>query len=808
LRVFGVRSYFYKTTNNISTRYEMIDITNGVAADQTEYVKSAEDSEHVAYSLNPKAGYTYTNVPSTNLQPIYFEYWGTYKYDNPSGSSIKKPVSKVYKINREDYTRTGNNVTINSGATIIEKDFTKDTTLPLATVGVMDGLYVIVTNYTYDSYPNGATVHTQVFVIEVNNIVPGITISHGDDMEHMDVLTGVSAYTNKTYINATWTDPTYFQGDIYATINYYPYSTTSIDYGGKEEIATKLNPYNKESAINVRNNLTREGMYEITLHYGLNSALTRTETLFVDRTPVSFSMYEVKEGVADNSYVIPSLVPIGTYSKESDNLTNILNKLFMIGHGEKPSGAEVYISYKTIPFTLNTAYDTETNHKYNYSSYNGVISSSYINTLDAIASSTSNYNYNILDETQDTIQKELVFGAYGSSIYEVTIADQAGNSNVYYFVYDLSTPGVALINEDGDEFITDATNLINAKTTMYFGDYKVVRINDDGTNEIIAALQGIAGGAKWKNTVFITDGDSNEYMLVPLSNQTSTTSDKGNKAYLDKKNDGSDYIITPISADNVQQVVIYKKDNDTHNTQGNYWRIMSSPISPSASIPFVTGGEGAYSLNIYDTLGNDYTSKVIMNLDKAQLIPYVEMPTYKGGEPQSYAEFSSNPGIFNLNKYYLTYKNEVDVGAEGSEVSVGVEISYSYFPFSFESYLAKEIEYPEATARTEEEIKYGKPTPNFPFSRISNKDAVVTGTVEGGKIKTDEINVVANKTAEGLYIIKRVYTGITEAAFESSGEEDDRYIRYYAMYVDRQGIVQIVSIYDPTSGTTNIDTIT
>lgn len=805
LRIFGVRSYFYKTSHNVSTRHEMIDITNGVAADQTEYVKSAEDSSHVAYTLEPKSGYTYTNVPSTNLQPIYFDYWGTYRYESISGSGVKSPVSKVYKINREDYTRNGDDVTISAGATITSKDFTKDTTLPLANVGVMDGLYIIVTNYTYDSYHNAGLEHTQVFVIEVNNIVPSIIINHGDDMDHMEVLTGVSSYTNRTYINATWADPTYFQGDIYTTINYYPYSTTSVDYGGKEEIATGLNPYQKESAINVRNNLTREGMYEITLHYGLNSALTRTETLFVDRTPVSFNMYEVKEGVEENSYVVPSLVPIGSYTQELDNLTNILNKLFMIGHGEKPSGAEVYITYKAIPFAVNTAYDTETNHKYNYSSYNGVISSSYINTLDAIASSTSNYNYNILDETQNTIQKELVFGAYGSSIYEVTIADQAGNSNVYYFVYDLSTPGIALINEDGDEFITDETHLINAKTTMYFGDYKVVKINDDGTNEIIAALQSIAGGAKWKNTTFITDSSDNEYMLVPLSSNTSTTNDKGNKAYLNKKNGGVDYIITPISADNVQQVVIYKKDNDTHNTQGNYWRTMSTT---TASIPFVTGGEGSYNLNVYDTLGNNHTSKVVMNLDKAQLIPWVEMPKYKGGTAQSYAEFSSNPGVFNLDKYYFTYKNGVDVGSGAGTVNVGVEVSYSYFPFSFESYLAKEIDYPEATTQTEEEIKYGKPIPNFPFSRISNKDAIVTGQEEDGKIKTDNINVVAGKTAEGLYIIKRIYTGINESQFDNSGEEDDSYIRYYAMYVDRQGIVQIVSIYNPTSGTTNIDTIT
>ncbi len=771
LRLFGVKAVFFRTGTTDSKKYDMEDVKEGIYADQTTYLSSRAI----------QAGLKITGIPSTNLQPIYFDYLGKYAYTTTGSGTV--PTSTVYKVERSGYTVNNGEYTITDASKISTSSFTKDTTLPLPE-GVADGLYIIEANYTYDLYDDPSVTHTQYFAIEINNIAPNITVNAGS-AGNMNELSG-TAYTNQQYLTASWEDPNYFQGEVYTSIKHYPYSATGVNY----DIVTTISRYEKGTYINVQSGQTAAGLYEITLHYGLNSENNRTIQIHVDRSPVQYQAIGVDVAThldESNAHII--------YGNTSTVLTNnITSSMFMITHQPKPSGADVTIKYRAIPFGTNTSYASQLGHKLS----DGVITNMFVNTLASSTNVTTNYYYYVGDETNtetvgdwtgSSIRPELVFGRLGNSIYEIIISDAAGNSSTYYYIYDTTMPHSVLLDEGGNEFISE-NGLVNANTTIYFGDYKYIPVT--GTHSIITNLSLLMTGSKWLGSQIVKIG-TDEYIKVPLSGLVNKNTDYyRNKAYVQL---GSE-IVTPNTAA-TQSFNIYK----SKVTPVQPWSgVNNSTVDTSVFFGYQNDAK-TYYWTINDILANNNTSFITMNLDKAQFLVEVTSRKTEGVTTteltQENISLTSAGKAYNIVQLISQFNSQVQIGAEGSEQTVGTQISYSYYPFALETYLSKGVTYPTYTGETDD--KYNRPIPNYPFARSSAKNYTLTnadGSINGNKFISNPINVISSAIAEGMYVFKRIYTGITEDQFLSTGEEDDVFVRYYVAYVDRHGIIDIVSTYE------------
>ncbi len=755
LRLFGVKPNFYKTINGNSTKLWLQDKVNGIYADQTINIANVNN-------YTPSNDNKFSNIPLTNLQPIYFDYLGTYLFDATNNNS---PMSRVYRYTRGQYKVEDKVVdgTKNTVYTIIsdtptESGFIKDSSIS------QDGLYVVVMKYNYALYPNPNQQFTQVFAFEINNTAPKLTVNVGDDTG-MSVQPSTSAYTNKQYVSATWREPNYFEGDIYATVKYYPYTDSGVSTDGQDI------PCTKDEYINVVDGKTREGKYVITLHYAYNGESMRDYVIHVDRMDINYTMYLVNSNTDDHGTT--------TYTKGAQLEHNISNVPFMLTHGGvKPSGAQISVKYQMIPLAIHADWASiDKKYKLNDDS---VLTRYFINGNDSVVDTTSNYLYQ-KDDEKSSIRRELVLGAMGSAIYALTLTDEAGNETTVYYMYDATLPYSALLDKDNNEIKLDNDyGQVNAQTTVFFGDYKAIQING-----VDLSAMNISGD-NWRNAKIETIGGI-KYLLIPLNGT--------NKAVVEANGKPA-----TITASYVKSFTIYKNDKTAQNQSGwNYYG--------ENSLDYFAG-EKTYSYTLTDILGNHIKQSITMNLDKAQLMPFITMRNKQGedsGEPKGDGYKYNTGKAYNANKLQLQYQTNIALGESGDTI-MGVDVTYSYYPFAFEDYLDANLEeFPiyEGTIDT----KYNQPKPTYPFSMVATKTAsteIDPTKVDGNKVTTKALNLISGNTAQGMYVIKRMYTGVNEDDFKLA-EEDDAYIRYYVIYVDRNGIMQLV--YSLTCGVDNINSV-
>ena len=759
LRVFGVKSSFYKDLSSQSSKTAFEDSANAIYSDQTVNISSDIDLTNT----------TYTNIPLTNLQPIYFDYLGTYAFDGLEAQST------IYRFIRGRYTRNGNEITVTPTVTItkpsgeeqIVSSFEESTYIKDQSIDT-DGFYVIVFKYTYDFYNvTAGKTFTQIFAFEINNVAPVLTLYSGSEGS-MTEQDSASSYTNNNYISATWREPNYFEGDIYATITHYEYTATGVSNVGTTIYDNVNSIYSKgiDSYINVKDGKSVEGKYVITLHYGLAGSNSRDYIIYIDRSDINYTMYSVNQNETK-------------YSKTNQLNQNISNKLFTLAHGTKPSGAEIYVKYQMIPFNLISDFTATKLGNYSLTNY-------FINENDSIASSLTTYPYNIGDENmgdseEGSIPKELVFGTMGNALFVITLTDDAGNQRIVYYVYDTTTPIPVMIDANGNAFeIDNDSNIVNANTTVFFGSHKAIRLSlaDEETLINTDAINAISGDNWLGSYIDVINGVN--YLLIPLA--------KDNKQIDINNNEIS---ATPKSS-HVIDFTIYKNQSVAVSQSDKY-----TISNGDTTITYFSGDGKTYLYTITDSLGNMYSSTIWMNLDKAQVLPTLQMVGNDTDWHSITGNFDVNGKAYNANNFKLSWNQAIQTG----DLAIGAEISYYYYPFAFNAYLVDgQTTYPTYSGETDD--KYGRPVPTYPFARTHASSHTFTQsetTLDGGRFVTlNSVNGLDNgNTSQGMYIIKRQYTGVDETQF-SNIEEDDKFIRYYVIYVDRYGVIDLTYNLDGT----------
>ena len=815
LKIYGITTSFKKNNNTIAfnkldeniysnlTNNTVIPSNDDKNSNTTDITKIFTGSNKLAqadkvslYFNNENFKY---NIPLTNLQPIYFNYFGNISY---SQSKYMRYTGFSYECDKN-----GNMTTLTIDTTSgIMLDYTNKTTINKS------GAYIM--QIVYNNERGLDDDQKQYFMFVIDNTAPNMEIrthagaaTEGVPFVSNTMSASASRYTNTRFVSVNYVEPNYFQGDVYVT-----YVATSYDQN------TVLNSGNI-----VKNNImpTSEGRYTFSIHYGVNSQSYSNTYIIVDQTTPNGTLYNVI-GSAAQKYV---------GNKYDSNIFSEM-KTFVSNKFKAYSGAPVYAKIKTISLDSYDRY-AESLNKLSAITTDVVIKAAnelFDNSDDLNNSPTYNFVSADVAAKGGAITSGQILGlTTQSAIYIIKLYDAAGNSEYYYYFYDTSTPYMLYTNlkeANAEPQKTIENGTVEGNTLVSWGNYKAIRINTDNKKDNLYAkfISSVNSNKQAYNGMFTqtvnnTDGKPELYLFIPIS--TALVSYEGN----------SKYAITPVpSAANVAGgATIYTakhalKANFVNANTSTYW-------NSNINLNDMFVGDKQYTFVVTDAIGNSTTQLVTMNSSVAKETFYGKNTDAKLDSSQ----MISNNNVYNISELTYDYKTL-------SDKTFKAKITYSYYPFDMGKYLQNNEEIDTSYTPYDDYIydtTYGKLykfdidkyylcdvnrniiesrtdtltvnqvltsantfVKGYPFGTGTDNNSTVE-TESDGKYVSGTVNERSNQTALGLYIFKRVYitndTGniITNEDIDASDSiyedlQDDLAIRYYVYVVDRNDIISLV----------------
>ena len=690
LKYYGIVSKFIKDKQETKFRQLSNYIYSDVTADKTLTSKLDE----IILSHNGKI-LTDCNIPITNLQPIYFDYYGNFTY---SQSFYYRYENCVYSIDANGSLSSVELKTDVVKPSVIE--FTNKTTISAP------GFYIMKIVYGPDAI--SATRDTQYFAFIIDNSAPNLTIyTYDGQTEDKEFISSTSfsqtsRYTNTPYLKANWPTPNYFQGDI-------ELSWTRTSYDGLS-ILSRNDKYSKGSYIP-----TAEGRYTFTIKYGIDMSSYTSTYVIVDHTTPTGNMYVVNHNSSDGKY----------YTNASNLINNIFNTTAVFASTPvetSTSGAKVFarisaigfnnynnngIQNKIIPNINKTAIESiKTNIELNadnilFGEYSTLDTSPRYNFFDI-----STMSHSVVNESE-VLQTQLLGNSDQSLVYIIKLYDEAGNSNIYYYIFDKSLPFVVYqilpsntmsALEGLVEHMDNNTTQTN--TNIHWGNYKAIHIaNDTNTglfqgfkDAIISSynlLNNNFGGMFFKeisestNPSDPTSVETNLYLYVPIKTTEIAST-------LDIEKVSQDAVATTLYPNLASKATIFvSKTNDvnelnnkitTHNKTSNYSISLGKrtntnrPSLNNQYYPNFFKGDKNYTFFVSDALGNTTAQMLTLNSSVASETFYLNGSTNLSNPTKQRA--------YNAEQLNVYYKN-----LEKENQAFYAKITYDYFSIDFEHFL-------------------------------------------------------------------------------------------------------------------------
>lgn len=757
LHVFGIKAYFakdggtelkQKENNQVLVQANVTHLVYNAVDNTEEFVENLStgiksQTEIVSGTTNPLK--TFTNFPETNIVPIDFDYYSTFKYDG------NKPLSTYRVYSDPEFT------------TPIESGYiTKDSNLDTA------GYYEVVIKYTFDMFTTpidpanpdatgkigSEVVHYQIFLFRISNTPPEVTLYKTDTQTNENVIKN-NSFTNQS-VSVDWTEPTYFQAPITAKYTQYAFNGTAL----KSNI-----PFNKGEIVGDGSN----GHYYIRIYHSTSEDVYVEHSFTIDKTPID--QHAIQPIYARKEVNSNKIVGYGLATDANEvtfGTSKLINQPFTLTYPEKESGAPIVTKYYKIPFSSNV----------NVGKTQTIGGKMYIDTNYQIDPtnmvSGGTYTLDYASIANGLVASDNAFIDSKSFIYYFEISDAAGNTASTYVIYDLTTPYV-IVDADANtaeiDSIDNPYGIVTKEASITWGNFKGVKVD--------AAL---------------TEGKvENAYLQKVIDSETE----------LFKNLDGVYYLCVPIKSVNFTQGV-----NKRELSGSTYSSITIYPTvseSDSDLKKFFSGDDKIYSYQVDDasnikSLTNLAQSNIVkgfvrMFLDNAQGIAYGNFSsTLDNNTFNNYEDLL--PGTSSAKQLRFTYIP----GAPTSGYYVK-EVSYTFYDFATQEYL--DIDNGNGYYENyEQSTVNGVPYPTYPFGKqptISNKVLAKSSftkrkgsgsSEEQDCVVTEIINPVSENgsivTKPGMYVIKRTYE-----QKEGTDYSLDGLVRYYTYYVDRNGIIEI-----------------
>lgn len=760
---YGTNAYFYKE-DGIKTNFEYLsnatDIRSSIThtINKNAEVKDTEITESNVADIINKLQLNSNALPNTNLQPIYFDYFGQYAYSSETFSS------EYYYFDKNQYTVN------ESGIISINDDQAAIKQVLKPTDGIeLDGLFVVKTIINYSDIDLSNLTAIQYYAFIIDNSAPKVTFKYqnfGNDTK-FDLDTSTK-FTNKDIISAYWQEANYFQGEITAVVD-----RRAINADERNEVLSSTN-YEIGSPIMLgTDEKTLTGHYTLTVYYGKSGGGSREKIFIKDTQLPTANVYGVTDG----------------QRTETASQNYLFNSLFTFaGSNVKNSGAKISAYTIKVPFTQLTNFTAE-------KLSNSVTTNIVFDANNALFNESNFEPFNLNEEV--VVEDDRLLGQDGSMVYIFKLVDEANNVNYFYYIYDESKPYSVFLNEN-NEVVTFETldHTSDKQLSAYWGNKKSILINNHNNNNSNLYNNFVTyvsnNYTKYYNVV-LTEESGKYYLQLNIDNvvvkSTITTTESTSEV---------DAITSVDSKELANYFTAYlpsQKDVMPQNLN-EYWTLNNSSY---LTYQFFIGSK-SYYYNVVDALGNESNNYFTINTDKAKLQFDI---SYDNSKTENNVDYNR---AYNANTLSISYNKYVS-DSSNALVSYTPKVTYDFYAFSFESYLTDtNVEKSDEVFGTNEYSIYAddnsvvKFTPTYPFSSTPlQKDIYidVTESADGKSMLSGIINNNGeNLTTQGLYVFKRVYLDsnnneLTNEQVKDQISQDDVAVLFRIIYVDRNGVFDI-----------------
>ncbi|MBQ7327533.1 MAG: hypothetical protein IJX00_01035 [Clostridia bacterium] len=775
----------------------------------TSYTNGADITSRF---LNSDASFSQANATTTFLASNLTNYINTSglkpvvtdqkPIDFDSNAKLVKSSSYIYSTKQISNAYSATSYTIN-GQTLYRKAFSG---IPESS----EGVYLYIIAYSFDDFwssetmSGATTTFYQAFYFEINVSIPTIKIFTADD--NTNVSTGM--FVNRDVIVEDTTLANIYNKDVTVQIIAKDYDTNGwlTGFGDSYGIALKDLVNEGENRIT----LSRNAHYTIKMYYtndivenGLANAQSfRTRYFTIDKTSV--------QGIKASNV---SEIPGSTDSKFVSDLKHFsTNQNIVLSWQEKNSGAATYAYYRYFPLEETTYYSTKENLL--SATLERILSLSnqttYLPVNSILNMSTTNndwlsyYGNTALLANKNKIASDYVLP--DSGLYVVDVYDEAGNHSIEIFMIDRTTPIFVLY--DGSSYkITSTSMFVSEQSTLYWGDYKGILIQNFNTVSYTAGYtpeniteSDLAG----KDFYIDREGNIRTDIFAAMYNTLKRNNYLQNLAFnvsidstygVDVATYAGNYITIPIN----DISYFMDKANPTYKDQ----------VASKQEIPVTQ--EMTYRVLIRD-MSN---TKLDLNYSETALMQYTNFYSARQTLIISFdsSEFFIEYQNSKKETEYLTTNNTEEIVGEGGHTTkisylnptrMNKPLTLSYKPTITDGL---QIQVESITINYTPYVKAYKLDPEtgitYHYYKLSDHTTPIevytyNGSNPSVDLKTYDISLNSdNVTTEGKYEITRTYylgEGYTY-------NENDFYKRTYILYVDRNEVISNSETVSNAEGT-------
>lgn len=690
------------------------------------------------------------NIQSTNLAPVWFEYYANYTEN-----------SKIF-FKSSDVNSSGNFEEINFENQKLSNN----------------GRYVIYIEYNFDTSEN---VKYQIFSFDIKNATPEIMLTYNDD-ENKKFNISSNSFT-KYNVELNYIKNSVFDSDIKIS-----YIKNSLGVDSFSSQYTSINDNN--GAYNIV--FSENGNYKILVEYGYNFLQSYEIYFTIDSCPItnvkSYGVVNTTDSSGNNIQIRDTNIDLTD--------TYLVCSPFVLQWDLKESKANINVYLKYIPFISDSSNITSIKDIEDYY----IISSGY---------KTTSLNKEEFDYYEYSNEKQYINGKQSSSryitvdsksvlsnngIYMFYIEDEAGNYTYYSKILDTTKANVEVYTKSSDTFVLDSyiqgsTNyqVVSEDKKYIFGTHKSIKIDKSILND------------SWFKKVYLLDQDlyNNNYsgiyfndetynlILVPIQTVDIVSKASGTKT-VDGKIENQEDILKHIniskvsideysytlSADNGERTYSFYI-NDKSNSQYKYstnsleftidggnTRIFRVEVNFDKSQGTILHNDTIIQSNISQEQENEYLNK---RLNKNYTSSNIEnsIYTYYYGTKKNVIQF--------------LYKDQINIGGKILRVD---SVVYNYYNFIFDDerktyyYSENPVIISGGYSGTVEDSSYRMG--DYIISNIINQEPyVINNSIQGIRTRPGKYEIIRKYNSEDLNIIS----------------EKDSLIRVYTFYVDENGIV-------------------
>lgn len=852
LILFGYNLKYYDQNPNSATYKQNIELknefthTNFIAYNTATAGRNIGGDPHINGVDIIENGFL-KNIPDyvaiTDQAPLRFDYYGNLSWNHQSFHApfATYDYKTVYEggVTQEDkILATFDNVISPAQLTEIDNALTlqyiQGSSISNDGIRIMKLIYSI--NVSIDG-KNRSIEGVQYFVFEINNSIQNLYVQAVDFKDSakqtLNRTYDFKEYTNKDVRVNIEERPNTFFAPLQITYKHYPapnydttgsynfgilnYKTHNVNVAGTQ--VTKNYSYNLNGkaynylVANNSNNFTfsESGCYKITIQ-SIVTNIPSTYDFTIDKD--KFSGISIANVSLEDDALLGEEIAQTIYQGSSNLIeANMLvtSKPFTLGWNNKRSSAKSFVYFYFMPASDNadlegTMFKTGTTD-FEYFITNGIS----ISTPGGADTDYLNYKEKT-DYTAQPLEDNSYFNLDG--LYFFYVYDEAGNFFTRTVLIDSSYNTILQGKWQGKEEESvwvnsydpdkNPANYVNTPTTLYFGDYKALKLPD------LSQTQNFT----FEDTSFVRayeySDDAQEYTLIEkpkisfdfyadvLTKFDSLIKNISSAPIIGQAETG--YYLTLENT-----VVTYEKEFESsqdadgagvvETVSGNIEEIYKAKIyDQDDPTNYNFNGEAQYYFIVTNTTGNRSQRDICMNFDVIQGT-FWAYSTTSGDNTERLIRKNSGT---NLDVLKFVYNNLDDETASYYTVK---SLTFKHYEFVLD------------------ESSLNSSSTSYPFSnKITNQGQLPINkkSADGTQTIVDNINLDAsNKTIPGKYILTRTYVGGTHnlnastglyeyvgtggnyyKVTDESGNETyinlftkDVLVRNYTIYVDRNGII-------------------